>query len=51
MMIAKKINKNIKKHYNFLGYEKFANLILNIVRNVKVSDEKKVQENCERKIK
>lgn len=40
-MIVKKINKNIDKHYQFLGYEKFANLIFNIIRNIKVSNEKK----------
>jgi hypothetical protein len=49
-MIAKKINKNIKKHYNFLGYEKFANLILNIVRNVKVSDEKRYKKIVKEKL-
>lgn len=40
-MIVKKINKNIDKHYQFLGYEKFANLIFNIIRNIKVKNEKK----------
>ena len=40
-MIVKKIQKNIDKYYVFLGYEKFANLILNIIRNIKVSNETK----------
>lgn len=49
-MIVKKINKNINKHYHFLGYEKFANLIHNIVRNVKVSDEKKYKNVVKKKL-
>lgn len=40
-MIVKKIYKNIDKHYYFLGYEKFANLIFNVIRNIKINDENK----------
>ena len=49
-MIIKKINKNIDKHYQFLGYEKFANLIHNIIRNVKVSNEKKYKKIVKEKL-
>lgn len=42
-MITRKIQKNINKHYQFLGYEKFANLIMNIMQNIHVSDEKKAK--------
>lgn len=41
--ISKKIQKNINKHYQFLGYEKFANLIMNIMQNISVSDENKAK--------
>lgn len=40
-MIAKRIQRNIDKHYRFLGYEKFANLIMKIVSNIKVRDKTK----------
>lgn len=49
-MIVKKINKNIDKHYQFLGYEKFANLIFNIIRNIKISDEKKYKKIIKEKL-
>ena len=49
-MVANKIYKNIDDHYQFLGYEKFANLIQNIILNITTSDEKKKKKAIKEKL-
>jgi len=49
-MVANKIYKNIDEHYQFLGYEKFANEIQNIIRNITTSDEKKKRKAIKQKL-